>query len=701
MPSNFTSKKIYQLLDSIEDQDYALPVFQRNFVWKPAQIQSYIEALYNTDPTGQIILWETEFEKGEKKVLIIDGQQRLTSLVTAFTGVQPKFYEGEDFEFKLYFNPFEETFSRRKTEGKYWVLIAEYFQSSDKAKYNAEIQELEGEMFEDKNKALNSMYNLALIRDYQYAVTELDKSLSISRTVEIFKNINSEGTNLDVGDLAFATVSVKWEGFKKDFNNFTKKIESEMNFKENPYFYMRLLAVISGKSALLDDIHDITTAELKKSWKLLKTILPEILKALRTELNIFTKSDIVTKNIIYIISTYLTKQKNNSFKNSKDRKMWMYWVLLASVHRRYSGSGGDNKINIDARIARGENPLNQLLRNVDEQANGRELHPNLVRGAVGKMNNPVFWVYALMLRNKGATDWLTGIEFFPPKSSLSQTHIHHIFPKEKKTELREAGQEELYLENLPNKAILKGRSNTSIKNEYPEVYLKEVKKNYPESLEDQVIPGSSYWKINRFDNFIEKRSSDLAKDLNQFIESFNVENIIEEEVDYKKLYLSKESEKVEWKASFSTPSDKEKGKPINEVRHASAKALAAFANTNGGTLVIGVDDKTGDVIGIDSDLKMLRKDGDSDIKAIDRFEDHLTSYISDNVISAKGLKFNGVKIDEMEFKDIGGKTILLIHVDKIDRSDPCHANGKVYRRVNTQDKEVKSDELVSFIKGEL
>ena len=98
---------------------------------------------------------------------------------------------------------------------------------------------------------------------------------------------------------------------------------------------------------------------------------------------------------------------------------------------------------------------------------------------------------------------------------------------------------------------------------------------------------------------------------------------------------------------------------------------------------------------------MLRKDGDSDIKAIDRFEDHLTSYISDNVISAKGLKFNGVKIDEMEFIDIGGKTILLIHVDKIDRSDPCHANGKVYRRVNTQDKEVKSDELVSFIKGEL
>ena len=60
-----------------------------------------------------------------------------------------------------------------------------------------------------------------------------------------------------------------------------------------------------------------------------------------------------------------------------------------------------------------------------------------------------------------------------------------------------------------------------------------------------------------------------------------------------------------------------------------------------------------------------------------------------------------IKDNKMEFIDIGGKTILLIHVDKIDRSDPCHANGKVYRRVNTQDKEVKSDELVSFIKGEL
>ncbi len=276
MPSNFLTKKIYQILDSIEDKEYTLPVFQRDFVWNKSQMQAYFEALYHTNPTGQIILWETESSKGSKETLIIDGQQRLTSLVSTMKGEPPEFYEGDDFEFKLYFNPFDESFSRRKTEGNHWILISEFFNSDDKGKYNKEIMDLEGELFTDKDKALNSIMKLHLITDYQYSVSELDKDLSVTETVDIFNNINSKGTSLSVGDLAYATISVKWEGFKKDFTKFRSTIEKEMGFKEDVYFYMRLLAVISKRSALLEDVHEMSAQELKKSWKLLKTILPEI-----------------------------------------------------------------------------------------------------------------------------------------------------------------------------------------------------------------------------------------------------------------------------------------------------------------------------------------------------------------------------------------------------------------------------------------
>jgi Uncharacterized conserved protein len=231
---------------------------------------------------------------------------------------------------------------------------------------------------------------------------------------------------------------------------------------------MRLIAVVADRSALLDDIEKMTPSELRKTWKLVKTILPEILKAFKTELNIFSDKDLVTKNVIYIIAAYLSKRPNNSFKSKNDRKMWMYFVLLASVHRRYSGSGGDNKINIDADKAR-EGDINKVIRNIDEQANVREIHPNLVKGADGSKSNPIFWSYSLMLRKNGAQDWVTGIEFFPPKSDLSPTHIHHIFPKAKLDEIRELKQEEMYMEKLPNKAILKGRSNTSHQDEYPQI----------------------------------------------------------------------------------------------------------------------------------------------------------------------------------------------------------------------------------------
>ena len=71
-------------------------------------MQSYFEALYEYNPTGQVILWTTKGVDSKNETFIIDGQQRLTSLVCIFTGKPPKFYEGEGFEFTLYFNPFEE-----------------------------------------------------------------------------------------------------------------------------------------------------------------------------------------------------------------------------------------------------------------------------------------------------------------------------------------------------------------------------------------------------------------------------------------------------------------------------------------------------------------------------------------------------------------------------------------------------------------
>ena len=78
-----------------------LPEFQRAYVWKPSQVVRLLDSLYMSYPTGQILLWDpTELpttrglegvvasglpSPGRPKV-VLDGQQRLTSLLRALSG---------------------------------------------------------------------------------------------------------------------------------------------------------------------------------------------------------------------------------------------------------------------------------------------------------------------------------------------------------------------------------------------------------------------------------------------------------------------------------------------------------------------------------------------------------------------------------------------------------------------------------------
>ena len=81
---------IADILNRIDSGDYAMPQFQRGYVWNRAQVRKLMTSLYKGYPVGTILLWQTPVEdadiKGEKVIgqgavnLILDGQQRMTSL---------------------------------------------------------------------------------------------------------------------------------------------------------------------------------------------------------------------------------------------------------------------------------------------------------------------------------------------------------------------------------------------------------------------------------------------------------------------------------------------------------------------------------------------------------------------------------------------------------------------------------------------
>lgn len=83
---------IKSILEFIEAGEIAIPEIQRPFVWNSTQVRDLIDSLYNGYPTGYLIIWKgpkIKLKNGsdsEGKKILIDGQQRVTALMTALAG---------------------------------------------------------------------------------------------------------------------------------------------------------------------------------------------------------------------------------------------------------------------------------------------------------------------------------------------------------------------------------------------------------------------------------------------------------------------------------------------------------------------------------------------------------------------------------------------------------------------------------------
>lgn len=115
--------KISTILDQIDMGSIALPEFQRGYVWNRDQVRDLMYSLYRSYPVGSLLVWGTKTEQASKHArggdqlssgsvkLLLDGQQRITSLYGIIRGKPPKFFEGNAQAFTgLYFNLEDETF---------------------------------------------------------------------------------------------------------------------------------------------------------------------------------------------------------------------------------------------------------------------------------------------------------------------------------------------------------------------------------------------------------------------------------------------------------------------------------------------------------------------------------------------------------------------------------------------------------------
>ena len=104
-------KTVENILGIIRNGEVAIPEIQRPFVWKGSQVRDLIDSLYNGYPAGYLIIWQNPNVKlkdgstSAGKKILIDGQQRVTAMMTAIDGREVLLDDYSTKQIKIAFNP--------------------------------------------------------------------------------------------------------------------------------------------------------------------------------------------------------------------------------------------------------------------------------------------------------------------------------------------------------------------------------------------------------------------------------------------------------------------------------------------------------------------------------------------------------------------------------------------------------------------
>ena len=216
---------VKSLLGYIDAGDIAIPEIQRPFVWNATQVRDLIDSLYNGYPTGYLIIWQNpdvKLKNGESAVgkkILIDGQQRVTAIMTAIAGVKILTENYTEKCIRIAFNPLAQP-----GEERFAVTTPAHEKSSF---WIPDISEVFKPGFQ----------RLTSITACQIGTIVLDPSLDISEVTEIFVRINSQGKRLNESDFAMSKIAADEN---HGGNMLRKAIDYFCHLAVDPAFYTKL-----------------------------------------------------------------------------------------------------------------------------------------------------------------------------------------------------------------------------------------------------------------------------------------------------------------------------------------------------------------------------------------------------------------------------------------------------------------------------
>ena len=520
------------ILNLIDAGEYGLPEFQRGYVWSREQVRRFMSSLYHRNPVGSLLIWmpeyATDMRNGEYPAvgnvkLIIDGQQRLTTLYGIARDKPPRFFRGNANSFlKLYFNldadkgeEFEFYGPVKMKDNPRWVSVTEVLQLGA------------GEFLE---KHLQSGLQLSDLRTLNQLADVLKKEFhgetitgrSLEEVVVIFNEVNSGGTKLNAADLAMAKLSAQRPTARDEMET---SLGGWRDYGYNFGFNWLLRGVtilVSGNArfstggAHSGEVRELDSHSFEDGLTRFEKHINDLLLRIRAHLGL-DNSSVLRSEFALLVLAYYVEINGGLRLGEKEIARILYWYVHTALWGRYSGTT-QARLNQDIAILKETDDwqvqLTGLIEVLRSVRGTLKLSPQDFYGS--RRDNRFYPLLYLLTRVWYARDLLKNI---PLDLGLvgNPLELHHIFPKSRLYQLERSQRD---VNTLANFAFLTEESNRSIGNRLPTDYLAEAESKNPGVLASQWIPEDPrLWELENYDEFLSVRRELLTAAANALLDS--------------------------------------------------------------------------------------------------------------------------------------------------------------------------------------
>ncbi len=530
---------LFGLLSQVEHDEIVLPAMQRPFVWKEDRIYRLVDSLLRGFPIGAIMLWRTttiqrfrrlprdvDIETAEvfnfetttdtsNKYLVLDGQQRLTSLFAAFKGtynhkrmfidVLSGSAEGKDPGNEYYDCQFlttaEATALTRANGGprRHYVPIQELITINPVYAASAANKKAKELKLTDEESAritdifircatiLSNSKSLQVITvdEDPYHVTPIEEIL------EIFVRVNSGGLVLQKSDLLMSLLDLTWNDIQPELQRLVRDINESRPFAFTRDDVLKSLLLADGAETRFDklvkerkQVEKMATRlpsyipEVKRAWELLGCIL---LDDCRIYSERFFRGG---HNALLPFVLFLSKRETVT---PDDRRKIVIGVYLSIMSGIFSGAEARMGAFAENKVASAQSfPLDELVALVKREYGIKSLDDVLRRHLD----------LALNIAHGGIT----------LDKNPEELQRDHIFPRSK---LEKAGYAYEMVNHYANFHFLRGSDNLNKLDKDPHDWFRNPGKSIPpysdKDLEERLLQWEDL-NPGQFGSMIEKRS---------------------------------------------------------------------------------------------------------------------------------------------------------------------------------------------------